>query len=265
MLSLVKLLSIYFLFAAAVEGKKSADKENKAVKNPTRKPSGKPIAPTGKPIAPTGKPIAPTGKPIAPTGKPIAPTGKPIAPTGKPIAPTGKPIAPTGKPIAPTEKPIEYSDKPVTKPVAKPISVPVSNPVAKPTCLTLPICQYSGYCKKDSDCYPGNYCRLDQMPYYSQCLAKTTTYKNSNCLANYYGNNSPCKSTTDCCDPGAYCNKNEFRQCQQPVAGSDMCSNPSGFTETCPPTLQPVANPTLTPSDQPTDQPTDLPTNAPSI
>ena len=240
-------------------------------------PTEKPISPTGKPNAPTGQPINPTGTPITPTGKPITPTGQPVSSNGKPISSTGKPNTPTGKPINPIVNPISLSGKPFTptgkpnaptgqpinpivnpfflsgKPVAptgKPIA-PVVTPVKAPSApLALPICQYGGYCLADSDCYPGNYCNSAQMPYYSQCLPKPATYKTSKCLLNFYGNNQPCYSNNDCCDPGAYCNSNtNFRQCQQPVIGSVLCSNPSGFahSKTSQPATQPVAKPSCQP------------------
>ena len=123
---------------------------------------------------------------------------------------------------------------------------PVSQPVAKPSCQpSLPICQYGGYCNKDSDCYAGNYCRMDQLPYYSQCLPKPSTYKTSNCLANYYGNNQPCSSDNDCCDPGAFCNNLLFKQCQQPAIGSQLCSNPSKFKDNIECTIKPTTKPTI--------------------
>ena len=238
-----------------IAGSVFAKKHSQSEKKPTGKPVGNPISPTGKPISPTGKPIAPTGKPIAPTGKPIAPTGKPIAPTGKPISPTGQPIAPTGKPIAPSEKPFSPSFKPIS-PSSKPVS-PSSKPVAY--CPPpLPICQYAGYCRTDSDCVPGNKCRQDQMPYYSQCVPNPASYQKDECIPNYYGNNTPCTDKTKCCDPGAYCNSNSFRQCQQPALGSVLCLNPKTFPA-CP---SPTTIPTDTPTDAPTKAPAAVPTSA---
>ena len=150
---------------------------------------------------------------------------------------------------------------------SKPVSQPVQQPIAKPTCQSvLPICQYAGYCKKDSDCYAGNYCRLDQLPYYTQCLPKPSTYKSVNCLANNYGNNQQCSSTSDCCDPGAFCNNLGFRQCQQPAIGSPVCSNPSKFIDDCisSPIFTPTANPINTPTGILTNKPTTAPTKVPS-
>lgn len=110
----------------------------------------------------------------------------------------------------------------------------------------LPICQYAGFCMKDSDCYPGNYCSL-KLPYHSQCLPKTSSYKTSKCLENYYVKTA-CKSDSDCCDPGAYCNSDTFRQCQQPEFGSPRCSFPSDFPK---PSMKPSKTPSLAPSINP--------------
>ena len=136
----------------------------------------------------------------------------------------------------------------------------------KPFCQSvLPICQYGGYCGKDSDCYAGNYCRLDQLPYYTQCLPKPSTYKSSNCLANFYGNNQQCSSDTDCCDPGAFCNDLVFRQCQQPAIGSPVCSNPSKFRDNTDCfielSVKPTFKLTIVPTSKPTIKPTIIPSN----
>ena len=172
----------------------------------------------------------------------------------------------------PTTKPVQ------SQPIVKPVSNPVNSPVAAPYCPPpLPICQFAGYCRKDSDCRAGNFCRLDQLPYYTQCLPLPSSYKTSQCLANFYGNNSPCTKDSDCCDPGAICNLNYgFRQCQQPYIGSTDCLSPSGFLA-CPtptnkpsfkPSLKPSFTPTLAitivPSDVPTDAPSDVPTYVPT-
>lgn len=109
----------------------------------------------------------------------------------------------------------------------------------------LPICQYAGYCMNDGDCYPGNYCSL-KLPHYSQCLPKRSSYKTSKCFENYAS--SPCKSNFDCCDPGAYCNSESFKQCQQPVIGSSKCSNPTGFPPKNVPSKAPVVAPTMSPT-----------------
>ena len=94
----------------------------------------------------------------------------------------------------------------------------------KTTSPVLKICQYSGYCNSNSDCQPGNYCRLDRLPWYSQCLADVSTYKTSNCKLNW---GTQCLQDTDCCDPGAFCNSNPYRQCQQPAIGSAGCLDPA--------------------------------------
>ena len=141
-----------------------------------------------------------------------------------------------------------------------------SAPSVSPTCpQLLPICQYGGYCRQDSDCYPGNYCRLDQMPYYSQCLPNANSYKGSDCLPNFYGNNQPCSLDSDCCDPGAYCNCNSnFRQCQQPDGGTNKCSNPNGFGSAIQyPSPEPVPKPVLRPTTQPIIKPVAKPASKP--
>eukprot|EP01036_Dinobryon_divergens_P022871 gene22871-31172_t len=48
-----------------------------------------------------------------------------------------------------------------------------------------------------------------------------------NCLANWSGQ---CSSDSQCCDPGAFCNFESYRQCQQPQVSSGKCQNPSGFS-----------------------------------
>ena len=133
-----------------------------------------------------------------------------------------------------------------------------SAPSLFPTCpQLLPICQYGGYCRGDIDCYPGNYCRLDQLPYYSQCLPNPNSYKGSDCLPNFYGNNQPCSQDYDCCDPGAYCNSNSnFRQCQQPDEATDKCSNPNGFVISIQyPSTEPIPKPVLRSTTEPINKP----------
>ena len=82
----------------------------------------------------------------------------------------------------------------------------------------LPLCQFSGYCRTAADCVAGNQC-IEQNFYYSQCLADPTTYSTVvGCLQNFGGK---CAATTDCCDPGAYCDTTmdpQFPQCKQPTA-----------------------------------------------
>ena len=47
------------------------------------------------------------------------------------------------------------------------------------------------------------------------------------CLGNFGGR---CAYSTDCCDPGAFCDlTSAFPQCQQPAQNSGMCRNPTGF------------------------------------
>ena len=85
---------------------------------------------------------------------------------------------------------------------------------------SLPLCQYSGYCKSSANCNAGNKCNI-QNAYYSQCLADPTTYSsNSGCLSN---NGGQCFLSTDCCDPGAICDKTTnpaYPQCKQPTSSS---------------------------------------------
>ena len=56
---------------------------------------------------------------------------------------------------------------------------------------------------------------------------------------------SQCKFDKDCCDPGAYCNNNNYRQCQQPVSGSGRCVSPASraFPTTTPVKFSPVTKP----------------------
>lgn len=90
------------------------------------------------------------------------------------------------------------------------------------------ICQYGGYCKVDDDCYPGNYCKTSS-PSHSKCLPNLASYKTSKCLSNWNSKGQQCNKDSDCCDPGAFCNDQIFRQCQQPTIGSKMCINPKSF------------------------------------
>eukprot|EP01035_Chromulina_nebulosa_P029786 gene29786-39511_t len=63
------------------------------------------------------------------------------------------------------------------------------------------ICQFGGFCRKDSDCTLGNSCVFASNAY-SQCLPNYSVYKTIGCVMNY----SPsCDDSTVCCDPGAYC------------------------------------------------------------
>ena len=163
------------------------------------------------------------------------------------------------KPIAPQVASLSLELKKVSSKAGS--SKLFSPPVAKSSCQpVLPICQYGGYCNTDSDCYAGNYCRLDQLPYYTQCVPKPSTYKIFNCLPNYYGYDQQCSSDNDCCDPGAFCNKLGFRQCQQPAIGSPVCSNPSKFEINIDCILKSSTRPTFEPIVMPTFEFTVMPT-----
>ena len=141
-----------------------------------------------------------------------------------------------------------------------------------PTSSTLKICQYSGYCSSDSDCHPGNSCRLDQLPWYSQCLADILSYKTSSCKLNW---GTECSQDTDCCDPGAFCNSNSYRQCQQPTIGSTGCLDPTkgsfptkAPSSTASPSFKISINPTAStngPTTSPSNYPTALLTNKPTL
>ena len=129
-----------------------------------------------------------------------------------------------------------------TVPSAVPSILPTITVASKsPVTVASPlICQYSGYCRSDSDCIPGNKCNI-QNSYYSQCIPDTSKYLTANCLANY---GQQCSNTTTCCDPGATCNHNKFRQCAQPVYPT--CSTPTSFSgsgsTTVAPTISPVSS-----------------------
>lgn len=58
------------------------------------------------------------------------------------------------------------STSPTTKPT-KPTYSPTKAPMKK-------ICQFGGYCATAADCIAGNKCQV-QTPYYSQCVADSTT------------------------------------------------------------------------------------------
>ena len=90
--------------------------------------------------------------------------------------------------------------------------------VAAKVVNSLPLCQFSGYCKSSSDCVAGNRCNI-QSVYYSQCLADPTTYSSkAGCLSNF---GEHCSVSANCCDPGAFCDKTtnpSFPQCKQPTS-----------------------------------------------
>ena len=103
------------------------------------------------------------------------------------------------------------------------------------------ICQYGGYCYRDSDCVAGNRCNI-LSAYYSQCVADPSQYRSDEgCLLN---GGSPCNSTTICCDPGAFCNYNlSIPQCTS--IDSPLCRFPNNFANA---TSQPIFSPTESPS-----------------
>eukprot|EP01035_Chromulina_nebulosa_P023304 gene23304-30210_t len=129
----------------------------------------------------------------------------------------------------------------------------------------LPICQYSGYCRVNSDCYPGNKC-IVQNPQYSQCLPDSTQYSSIvGCLANNLVG-VQCSDSTICCDPGATCNNKAFRQCSQPESTSLLCRDPLNFgNSTGFPMISPTASPSTQKPTNPTNPPTILPTPANSV
>mmetsp|Transcript_28916 Transcript_28916/g.39719 ORF Transcript_28916/g.39719 Transcript_28916/m.39719 type:complete len:625 (+) Transcript_28916:169-2043(+) len=147
---------------------------------------------------------------------------------------------------------------------------PSRTPSRKPSprSVELPlICQFGGYCERSSDCYAGNFCSFGSYPYYTQCLPDPSTYRSSNCLSNYGA--GLCYSSSQCCDPGAYCDSNT-RQCHQPSINSGDCRNPLNFAKPSnPPTTVPTvvtsfANkaPTLIPTKR---RPSVVPTSVVTI
>eukprot|EP01035_Chromulina_nebulosa_P030501 gene30501-40529_t len=96
----------------------------------------------------------------------------------------------------------------------------------------LPLCQFSGYCNTTSDCVKGNKC-IAEIFSFPQCLADPSTYStNVGCIKNF---GAPCKDTSDCCDPGAYCDTTTdvdllHPQCKQPIAATGLCFNSNGPT-----------------------------------
>ena len=122
------------------------------------------------------------------------------------------------------------------------------------------ICQYSGYCRTSADCVPGNKCNI-QSAYYSQCIPDSATYLTANCIANFA---NQCSDSTQCCDPGAYCNNANFRQCQQPPQNSAMCLTLYSYPVkgTTSPSKTPTGAPSVKPSMYSSAVPTSL---APSV
>ena len=89
----------------------------------------------------------------------------------------------------------------------------------------LPLCQYSGFCRTSEECVAGNKCDNFQGVYYSQCVPDPTTYSQVNCLTNFGGQ---CTVSSECCDPGAYCDKTTdpfYPQCRQPTAATGKFRN----------------------------------------
>ena len=150
--------------------------------------------------------------------------------------------------------------KPSTTPVMTPSNIPTTTPTIKlskaPYSAQL-ICQYSGYCRTSADCVHGNKCNV-QSAYYSQCIPDSASYLTANCIANHANR---CSDSTQCCDPGAYCNNANFRQCQQPPQNSAWCASPTGFVS---PSSNPVQKPSTEPSTVKSPSPTANPVPVPS-
>ena len=150
--------------------------------------------------------------------------------------------------------------KPSTTPVMTPSNIPTTTPTIKlskaPYSAQL-ICQHSGYCRTSADCVPGNKCNV-QSAYYSQCIPDSASYLTANCILNYA---NQCSDSTQCCDPGAYCNNAKFRQCQQPPQKSAWCASPTGFVS---PSSNPVQKPSSEPSTVKSLSPTANPVPVPS-
>eukprot|EP01036_Dinobryon_divergens_P037596 gene37596-49227_t len=119
-------------------------------------------------------------------------------------------------------------------------------------CVILPICRNGGFCRKTSDCAPGNKCVVS--PYNSQCVEDTTQYLQANCVADYGG----CANQSPCCNPGAFCGVqpgSTYKQCLIPQVSSpfNLCRVPDGYLSSSPSTkpltaLIPAQNPTASPS-----------------
>ena len=170
------------------------------------------------------------------------------------VNPSFKPVT-TNPSFRPSSVPSTYkSPSPTGNPVPVPSSSPVSSkPTKSPVSYSGLICQYSGYCRTSADCVPGNKCNV-QSAYYSQCIPDSSSYLTANCIANYA---NQCSDSTQCCDPGAYCNDANFRQCQQPPQNSAMCltlysypakstsptKSPSVYSSAVPTSLVPSAAP----------------------
>eukprot|EP00597_Dinobryon_sp_UTEXLB2267_P001453 CAMPEP_0170068400 /NCGR_PEP_ID=MMETSP0019_2-20121128/7389_1 /TAXON_ID=98059 /ORGANISM="Dinobryon sp., Strain UTEXLB2267" /LENGTH=578 /DNA_ID=CAMNT_0010276035 /DNA_START=98 /DNA_END=1834 /DNA_ORIENTATION=+ len=86
------------------------------------------------------------------------------------------------------------------------------------------ICQYGGYCLSNLDCMLGNKCSFRDQ-YYSQCIPDSSQYATNNCASNW---GAKCDDYTVCCDPGAVCNNQQYRQCSQREFSS--CLLPSNFS-----------------------------------
>ena len=100
-----------------------------------------------------------------------------------------------------------------------------------PNLSKIPICQYSGFCRANSDCQPGNSCTNPSNAFFSQCVPDATTYSTApTCIKNF---GAKCSATTKCCDPGAFCdfkaNGGTFPQCRQPTTGDAKCLNPRSY------------------------------------
>ena len=159
-------------------------------------------------------------------------------------------------------------NQPTLSPASKTTTAPTP-----PSSSSLKICQFSGYCRSNSDCFPGNSC-VSYSPYYSQCVPDPSQYANAattGCAAEY-GN---CQNGKGCCDPGATCiyNNPYFSICRQPTPQSQpqQCRDPISFPATTslpspsPSHPHPTSrSPTYIPTAKFTNNPTMKPSNRPS-
>lgn len=249
---------------------------------PTRKPSKFPTAsPTARPTKnPSPVPsFLPSEEPSftvthSPSPRPTR-TAKPSTrkPTARPT--TVRPTF-TVTTVYPTVEPSQEPSHIITEwPTEEPTVAPVK------ACL----CEYQQSCVKDSDCCPGLSCVTFNT--YSLC-EENQKYRKivKNCTLTNQGYG--CKMNTDCCNPGAICNKAKQScglVCPTVPTGAPVPRFPT-WTPVFPYTLRPVtkfirptkeptyeptsnisrapSQPSLTPTYIPTEEPTELPTVEPS-
>ena len=125
---------------------------------------------------------------------------------------------------------VAATPSPLSSPSFLPIGTPIPYPTIQSSLVSMPsttnavkICQNSGYCLRNDDCVAGNKCVFMDKNF-SQCQPDSSSYLWFRCVKNY---DLPCKEGTKCCDPGAFCDHKNFRQCVQPVA--PFCANPMRF------------------------------------